>query len=168
MIPLTLEVAGVQQVNRKLGLAAAAVQDLRPVWEDVYDDFLDRESKVFDAQGQSGSKTREMGGGAWGEWEALNEEYAKRKAAEGYGSRILVRTGDLRSSLTSRNADAVFRADQRSVSMGTKVPYAWYHQTGKGVPKREPIRVSEAAARMWARMIQKFVLESGQFERENV
>ena len=169
MIGFQFEVSGVKQVTRMLALSADACKNLRPVWDDVYDDFLDREEDVFDSEGGSGSKPREMGGGAWGGWAPLSPSYAAQKAAEGFGNRILVRTGRLKASLTSRGAGSVFRSDAKSMAVGTSVPYAGYHQTGtRKMPKREPIRVSEAAVRHWTRLIQKFVLESGQFQRENL
>lgn len=169
-LAIQLEILGVKQVNRALALSAAAIKDLRPVWEDIYDDFLRRESVVFAAEGNVGSKSREMGGGAWGPWAPLDPMYAARKRAKGFGSKILVRTGRLRDSLTTRgSADAVFEPSPLGMAVGTKTPYAGYHQTGtRHMPKREPVRISEAQARLWVRLIQKFILESGQFERENL
>jgi len=172
MFRLTMDVAGVKQLNRGLGVMASAVKDLRPVWEDIYDDLLKRERAVFAQEGKAFSKTREMGegAGAWGPWEPLNEDYAKRKLAQGYGSKILVRTGRLKESLTQRGgADAVFEVSLQAISMGTKVPYAGYHQTGtRRMPVREPLRISEVQARHWTRLVHKFLIESGQFERENL
>jgi len=165
---ISLDVAGVHQINRALLLSAAAVKDLRPVWEDLYDDFLQGERSLFAAEGNVGSRTREMeSSGAWGLWEPLNEDYAKRKQAQGYGTKILVRTGRLKESLTERShADAVFQSRELGMSLGTKVPYAGYHQTGTSrMPAREPIRINESKARRWMRLIQQFILESGQFVR---
>jgi len=164
---IALDIAGVNQVNRALLLSAAAVKDLRPVWDDLYDDFLQGERSLFAAEGNVGSRTREMGGGAWGPWEPLNEDYAKRKQAQGYGSKILVRTGRLKGSLTERShADAVFQPRELGMSLGTRVPYAGYHQTGTSkMPAREPIRINEAQARRWMRLIQQFILASGQVVR---
>jgi len=165
---ISLDVAGVRQVNRALLLSAAAVKDLRPVWEDLYDDFLQGEKSVFAAEGNAGSPTREMGSsGSWGPWAPLNPDYAARKQAQGYGTKILVRTGRLKGSLTERShADAVFQPRELGMSLGTRVPYAGYHQTGTSrMPAREPIRINEAQARRWMRLIQKFILESGQFVR---
>ena len=169
------DVLGVKQVNRSLMSSADAVKDLSPVWDDIYDDFLKREGDVFSSEGNVGSKSREFGVGAgkWGPWEPLNKIYAARKLAKGFGSKILVRTGRLRDSLTSRgHGDAVFGPQLLRVAMGTRTPYAGYHQgnkdfvdTGK-IPRREPVRVGEAQVRFWMRLIHKFVLESGQFVRE--
>ena len=169
-LAIQFEIAGVRQVSRALALSAAAVKDLRPVWEDIYDDFLKRERSLFTVEGAQGSPTRELGSsGSWGPWAPLDPMYAARKRAQGFGSKILVRTGRLRDSLTSRGADAVFDPQPLSVAVGTGVPYAGYHQTGtRRMPKREPVRISETQARGWVRLIQKFILESGQFERENL
>ena len=172
MFKLTMDVAGVKQLNRGLGVIASAVKDLRPVWEDIYDDLLKRERTLFAQEGNIGSKTREMGEGAgvWGSWTPLNPVYAARKLAQGYGTKILVRTGRLKESLTQRSgADAVFEIGPKALAMGTKVPYAGYHQTGtRRMPAREPLRISEVQARHWSRLVHKFLIESGQFERENL
>lgn len=168
---IAVEISGVRQLNRALGVVASAVKDLRPVWEDIYEDFLRRERTLFARQGNVGSPSREVGAtsGVWGPWAPLNPEYAARKRAMGYGSRILVRTGRLRDSLTQRgHVDAVFSASPKSMALGTGTPYAGYHQTGTSrMPRREPLRISEAQSRAWVRMIQLFLIESGQFEREN-
>jgi len=179
-----LDIAGVKQVHRALMVKSEAVKDLRPVWDDIYKDFLKREKLVFQRQGNVGSRTREVTGakkgGSWGKWEPLDKAYAARKRAAGFGSKILVRTGDLRDSLTQRgHSEAVFNPSKRWLTMGTTVPYAGYHQTGTGrsggrsgstitrMPAREPIRISEAQARFWVRLVNKFLHESGQFERAN-
>jgi len=167
---LAIEIAGVKQVNRALAVSAAAIKDLRPVWEDLYDDFLKRERVLFVRQGNSGSPTREMEtAGPWGAWAPLNPAYAARKRAQGFGSKILVRTGRLMDSLTQRNhPDAVFMPMPTSMSFGTRVPYSGRHQTGTtSMKRREPIRITEAQARFWVRLVHKFLIESGQFEREN-
>ena len=175
MLRLQFQVDGINQVNRALVVASEAVKDLRPVWESVYDDFLKRERVVFAREGNYGSPTREMNTpGPWGDWAPLNYAYAEQKKAKGFGSRILVRTGRLRDSLTQRgHADAVFVPGRMTMAMGTKVPYSGYHQHGTRrknglvlMPRREPVRISEVQARFWVRLIQKFLVSSGQFQRE--
>ena len=162
------DILGVKQVNRSLMLSADAIKDLSPVWDDIYDDFLQRSGDVFSSEGNVGSKSRELGGGSWGPWAPLNPIYAAQKLARGFGSKILVRTGRLRDSLTSRgSADAVFQPQPLRLAVGTKTPYAGYHQVGTAkMPRREPVRITEPQARFWVRLIQKFILESGQFVRE--
>ncbi len=158
MLGLTFEVAGVPQVARVLGIAMHRVRNLQPVWNDIADDFVKGEKKVFSQEGSVPG---------WEQWAPVNEEYAKLKAAQGYGTKILRRTGVLERSLTNRaDRNFFYQAGPLRMEIGTTVPYARYHQEGtKKMKKREPIRVADTQRRHWVQLIQKFVIESGQFER---
>ncbi len=100
----------------------------------------------------------------------MTPAYAARKRREGYGSRILTRTGHLRISLTnSRHPDFVYRPQKLSVEIGTRVPYAQYHQRGtRKMPKREPIRLTQGQVRFWIRLINAFIHREGQKQRVNL
>lgn len=80
----------------------------------------------------------ETSGLVYGEpWEALNEQYRLEKAREYPGRGILRRTGEMQSGF-------VFDAREFSVTIDNTAEYFVKHQTGKGVPKRESMKVDSS------------------------
>lgn len=160
LVGITFTIEGVPQFARVLGALMRNVKNLQPVWQDIKADFLAGEKKVFRQQGRVGD---------WGKWAPLNPVYAAYKRRKGWGTRILIRTGSerLMSSLTKESSpDFHFIGRPLGMEIGTRVPYARYHQTGtKHMPAREPVRLTNAQKRHWVKMIQLFLVESGQFER---
>ncbi len=158
MLGLTFEVAGVPQVARVLGVMMRSVRNLQPAWGEIADDFVKREKRLFQQQGSVQG---------WDRWAALHPDYEKWKQTHGFSTRILVRTGAVERSLTTRHdRHAVFNAGPLRMEIGTSIPYAGYHQTGtRKMPKREPIRITDTQRRHWVHLIQQFLIESGQFER---
>jgi len=163
LLGLTMEVDGVPQIARVLGVAMDRVKNLQPVWSDLADDFVEREQMLFQREGAVPG---------WSKWAPLSMDYINYKRRKGWSTRILVARGTLRDSLTNRHhKDFYFRAGPRRFEIGTRVPYARYHQRGvpkNNLPKREPIRVTEAQRRHWVKLIQKFLLESGQMESMSI
>ncbi len=169
MLGLSFEVAGVAQVSRVLAISAERVKDLIPAFEQIADDFYKGERRVFVAEGAVGEAPSESGVGTWQVWAPLNPEYAAWKRKKGFGTKILVKTGKLKASLTSSNDDGSIRViNKLSMELGTSVPYAKYHQTGtnRGLPKREPLRITKRQARFWVQLINKFLLDVGERERK--
>lgn len=80
-------------------------------------------------------------------WEPLHQDTVAWKIANGYGANgILVRTGDLKSSLTNLNSGrgAVREIDRKHAVFGTDVAYARYHFYGtRRMPERKPLFVPE-------------------------
>lgn len=153
------QVGGLSLVNRALGLMATSIRDLRPVWDEIHRDFMSHERDLFEAQGAVGGLSK---------WKELNRNYRAWKMSRGYDGRILIKTGRLRESLVATGKDHVFRTSSKRMTVGTRVPYAIYHQEGRGVPLRAPIRATEDMRRRWTRMIQRYVIASGQFQRLNI
>lgn len=159
LISLSLSVEGVPVVSRTLSLSRAAVRDLRPAWQDIAEDFWKGEAAVFRRQGAVEGYSR---------WQALSPTYKDRKVARGYSSKILIASGALMASVTRPNAlGSVFVAKKQSFRIGTKIPYAIYHQSrrprrmgsdGKPIlPRRDFIRVTERQKKRWVKYIQAFV-----------
>lgn len=74
-----------------------------------------------------------------GSWKQLSAAYAAQKAMVFPGQPILVATGDLRDSLTTptRLAQSI---GPDSLSVGSDVSYAAYHQSGtQFMPARPPL-----------------------------
>ncbi len=169
---LSFEIQGVPQMNRVLGAKISAIKDLRPIWKDVCRLLRKNEFDVFLKQGAVGEAAPESGVETWGEWKELNKKYAARKAADGFGSKILIREGDLfRSLVLEKTKGSVFGPHPLWMEYGTTIPYAAVHQrprpTNK-LPKREPLRITKETVRGVVRLISKYLSDSGQKERSNI
>ena len=169
---LSFEIQGVPQMNRVLGVKIAAIRDMRPAWKSVADLLRKNEFAVFNKQGAVGDAAPESGVGTWTEWAPLNEVYKKRKVAQGYSSKIMIRTGALQASLIFPNRPgSVFGPHPLWMEYGTTIPYAAVHQkpspTNK-LPKREPLRISKETVRGIVRIISKYLSDTGQKERANL
>ncbi len=67
------------------------------------------------------------------EWAALNQQYLSRKLKQGYSEKILAKTTSLDQSFGYKISNGGM-----AVQIGTKVPYAIYHEYGtkRGLPSR--------------------------------
>lgn len=106
-----------------------ALRDLTPVWPQIRDIYMLFLRKQFETEGSYASV----------DWAPLKASYARWKATQAPGQRILRFRDRLYGSLTEANhADMVFESRPLSMEWGTRVPYAHYHQTGT---KTMPMRV---------------------------
>lgn len=83
--------------------------------------------------------------GAHGMWQPLSTDYEKVKSKMFPGKPIMRRKDKLFNSLTSQNPDNISRGSNQALgyaySMGTKVPYALFHQKGgTKIKGRPPMR----------------------------
>lgn len=136
---VSVAVQGADQVQRDLGAAVARIQDLRPAWPQVYAAWRAQERELFATQGRSADLA----------WPRLSPGYAAWKARRFPGKTLLRRTDRLYDSLTaSAYPDQVYAAGPAWLKMGTKVPYAAYHQRGdigaqrSGRPRREMVLIT--------------------------
>lgn len=119
-------------IRAALGGLSAALSDLRPAWEAVRDIFFTMERAQFYTEGTY------TGGG----WAPLSPRYAAWKAQHAPlmpgGGTILRLRDRLYTSLTERgHADGIYRPERSAVELGTRVPYAVYHQAGtRKMPRR--------------------------------
>lgn len=97
-------------------------KDLRPVWNEVGEDFANEFKEDFS---ENGARIGES-------WAALKPSTLMQKARLGFGGLpTLVRTGALRDSFRVLDIGNLF------VKIGTTVDYSIYHQMGtKFMPKR--------------------------------
>ena len=164
-LKISISIEGIPLIDRILGTAAAAAKDLRPAFNEITKDFERQMREVFDSSGAIAG---------YQQWTPLNRAYAAKKQADGYGTKILVRTGQLKTSLTGGGfvgggVGVVRKISKRAMTIGTKVPYAKYHQRGtRKMPKRDFVRVSNFARARWMKMIQAHLIRTGQFSRVNL
>jgi hypothetical protein len=124
---LEFDARGFAQARRELHAMRMRVQDVRPAWEAVLTWWAARNVTHFRSAGKR-----------WGTpWRPLAPDTLAEKLHLGYPPSILVRSGDLRSSLTMRPL-GVEQLRPHDVEAGTNVPYADFHQRGTSkMPKRQ-------------------------------
>ena len=119
-ITLTL-VPPIEFILKQSGEFRHALDDLLPLWE-LFEPIMEEiETEQFDTEGH-------------GSWPALAESTLRQKE----GGAILVRTGELKASLTG--AGAASTKTPKTMTWGTDVAYAHFHQTGGYVAGRPPQR----------------------------
>jgi len=112
----------------------AAVQwqatELEKVSNKINSAFMRNEKKLFASEGVSGGS----------KWKALSPRYAAAKRRKFGKKKIMVRTGTLRRSLTTKASSHIIRytMDPNTIEFGTKIGYAAYHIKKKGNPHYNP------------------------------
>jgi len=101
-----------------------------------------------------------------GTWKPLAETTRQLKAERGHDPRILRATNALYKSLTAPRArDQIDDRDRQDAwRFGTTVPYAIYHDTGRGVPKRKLIDLTSSERKAIDDEIGKYIA-TGQADR---
>jgi phage gpG-like protein len=114
------------RLRRRIAGMRERAADLMPAWDAVADWFAEQERAQFSTEG-----TR------WGQpWAPLKPATIAEKQRLHYPPNILVRTGELERSLTVRPL-SIERLSPRHMMLGTRVPYAQFHQRGTPtIPRR--------------------------------
>jgi phage gpG-like protein len=151
MFRFRLEIAGEVQMDRGIARFADGLSDYRPIWPVIEDDFYAQVKDQFKTEGEEGGE----------KWAPLSPEYAGYKEAHFPGKPILERTGELTASLTNPNDPNTVRIEERkSLTLGSRVPYAIYHQTGtKKMPARPEIKLTEAFKRTAMHHVQTYLVQ---------
>jgi phage gpG-like protein len=158
-------------VDASAALAANKIRldrlsDMSPVWEYIADDFATKEGTVFKRGGANSS---------YNKWAPLKQSTIDRKKSSPYkknASRILVRSGNLRASLTQRgHSNFIFRSNRRYMEIGTSVKYAGIHDAGNpqgGLPQRTLIRIPDTARKKWNSAILRHLVNTKSFGFERL
>ncbi|KKK94866.1 hypothetical protein LCGC14_2678540 [marine sediment metagenome] len=140
-------------MDRGIARFSEAVTDYRPIWPVIEDDFYAMEKDQFRSEGKEGGEP----------WQELSAAYAEWKEARYPGKPILERTGDLEASLTSgSDPNAVKIEKRKELTLGSKIPYAIYHQSPKprkALPRRPEIMLSEEFKRGVMRNIHVYLVQ---------
>ena len=140
-------------MDRGIARFAEGVTDYRPIWPVIEDDFYAMEKDQFRSEGAEGGER----------WQELSAEYAEWKEAHYPGKPILERTGDLKASLTSGSDPNAVKVEKRKeLTLGSKVPYAIYHQSPKPrkvLPRRPEIMLNEQFKRATMRNIHAYLVQ---------
>jgi phage gpG-like protein len=137
-------------MDRGIARFADGIADYRPIWPVIEDEFYAQEKLQFQTEGMDGS------GGT--KWVPLSPEYAGWKEAHFPGKPILQRTGDLYDSLTNPNStNGVRREERKTLTLGSTLPYALYHQTGSRDGEHPPARPEIQFPEAWKRTVMHHV-----------
>jgi phage gpG-like protein len=136
-VTVSVTIEGDEELRRGFQQLGVQITDWRPLWADIAAVFYVGESARFDTEG-------------FGTWPALSPGYAKWKAKNYPGKPILTRTGALRESLTSKSgAAAIYEPEPQQLTLGTRIKYAEFHQTGTSrMPARPPVGISDDDVRV--------------------
>lgn len=126
---MSFNARGFAKARRELQGMRERAEDLRPAWDALLTWWAARNMTHFRSYGKRWKTP----------WKPLSPDTLHEKIRFGYPSDILVREGDLRTSLTRRPL-GIERLRPHEVEAGTAVDYARFHQHGtKYMPKRQLI-----------------------------
>ena len=108
--------------------------------------FYQTEAQQFNTQG-----------GLTGGWPPLKPRYQAWKDRNYPGLPMMVLTGRLRNSLISRSGETIFMADPQGLRIGTRVPYAMYHQFGTRTMQARPVVPMEAILDRMQRILEEYL-----------
>lgn len=150
MLAVRMNILGTRQIDFAIKGLLKVVNDWRPLWPKVTEEFHRLESRHFSSQGASGRH---------GAWAALNPRYAERKRRTWGRRPIMVASGRLRGSLTSRTGFSI--VDDSSpvrLGLGTMVPYAKHHQNvNSSMPTRRVIDFTDRQNLDFAKLFHRYV-----------
>jgi len=142
---LIIDSLGEELVARRLLGVAGRVVDMRAPMRELLDRLRQVERRQFDSQGAYGS----------GGWQALAPSTVAKKGND----RILVDSGALYAAMTGETGDSISVALPDGLDFGTTLPYAVYHQQGRGVPQRRVAQLPDVVRRDMVRILQRSVME---------
>lgn len=148
MIRFRVEVQGKREFDRAFNRVSAEITDFRTAWANVRAWLKMRMRRQFEVEG------------AVSKWAALSPAYREWKQIHYPGKKILVRTGNLKESLTDGNADTIDRETANSFEYGTRLPYSKFHQDGDlNLPQRKIFDFDENDRQRITKEIQRPLVE---------
>ena len=140
-----------QAVSQALESFQEALADNAPALAAVADDFREMLAQQFASEGRSGGTPWPARVGA------VREPPSRKRAMQ--AAPLQVRTGALRDSLTTPGAaGGVEELDGGSLTLGTRLPYAMFHQLGtRRMPARPLIVLSDERASKWTEIVRNAI-----------
>lgn len=138
------------QFNRAFEVAIVGVSNFDQPFTMIADDFFQSMGNTFQAEGAFEGRPR---------WLDLSPAYAKWKARHYPGRKILELSGRLGRSLSVKGGeDNILSMTPLELTMGTRVPYAKYHQTGTPrMPMRKIIELTQEQKLRWVHIIHQYL-----------
>jgi phage gpG-like protein len=133
-----------ESVERMLAAFQDALADNTPALAQIADDFREMMARQFASQGSAEGTP----------WAPLAPSTLRRRRAS---PSILYATGALLRSLTEPGAAGHVEAlEDQSLTLGSGLPYALYHQTGtRRLPARPLIVLSGTRAERWTEIVRR-------------
>ena len=143
-----------EEVSKALAGFEDALEDNAPALREIADDFREMIAQQFASEGSAG-------GTPWPPRKSVGAARRFAQSGRGIASPLLVRTGALRDSLIGLGAAGnVEEIDARSLTLGTRVPYAIFHQLGtRRMPARPIIVLSDARTERWTEIVRSAIEE---------
>lgn len=143
---LSIETRGVARTHRALMAVSRRGADARPAWPMVLDMLQGQAQRRFTTEG------RDAG------WEPVAGTTVARDVRTNRDPRLMRTTGKLERALTADRArGGVRRRGKTQLRFGTSLPYAVFHQEGRGVPKRILVEMDAMTQARAARMLERYM-----------
>jgi phage gpG-like protein len=142
MVNVTAEVVGEAKLVRAFKGISEKLKDFKDIFKKIVPEFNKMEEQIFGRQGAVSPNNR---------WQDLSDVYAQQKiklvrAGKYISMDVLIATGRLKQSLTSKTSDSIIDIKDTEMLIGTdgnKIKYAITHQKGTGrIPKRKFVFIS--------------------------
>jgi len=141
-----------QAVSQALESFEDALADNAPALRQIADDFREMIAQQFASEGRAE-------GTPWPARVGAGLAPPSRRAM--HTSPLLVRTGALRAALTTPGAaGSVEELYGGSLTLGTRLPYALFHQLGtRRMPARPILVLSDERSQRWAELVRSAIEE---------
>ena len=149
---VTIEKTGLRSTKMRVKAMSTRAQNLTPVWPKVGSYLSQSNRKQFTSKGAYYGKS----------WKPLEPEYALWKLRHGYGRRMLVQSGAMKLSFTSRPM-SVERYYRQSAVFGSNNRLAVFHQYGtrrngkRAIPARPMMKATRKVKKDIGQMIGEYV-----------
>jgi len=138
-----------ESVDRTLAGFQDALAANLPALRQIADDFREMVAQQFASEGRAE-------GTPW------PPRRSSRVGAQ-HAAPLLIRTGALRDSLVGPSAGHIEEMDERLLTLGTRVPYAIFHQLGtRHMPARPIIVLTEARGAKWTEIVRHAMEQKAQ------
>lgn len=137
----------IEALTRRIETYGHKLTDLSPAWELIGSDILEDNFANFTANGAlyAGAVGQRKGTAGYTEWAPLAPSTIRDRMRKGYGQGpTLVRTGELRDSLTKRHAPGnIFEVEKLSLRVGSNHWKALIHHNGtRHIPPRRLVGIT--------------------------
>ena len=158
-----------EAVDKALANFRASLADEAPALQALADDFRAMIAEQFASEGRAEGTpwpprlgaTRRGTGVPPVNTRKMRVPRRSGRPGQAQGLPLLIRTGALRDSLIGPSAPGhIEETDEASLTIGSRLPYAMFHQLGtRRMPARPMIVLTDARAERWLQIVQQQINE---------